>query len=100
MPVYSHQCTNPTCQHAFEVERPSSLYADRAFCPHCNSLATRQVIKDASTIQHRWHKKPKQTDYAPHPDPIHIHGASCGCAMNQDWQAKITAIEAQEALER
>jgi putative FmdB family regulatory protein len=99
MPTYSYQCTNPACQHKFELERPSALYADRGFCPRCNSLAERQMVKDASTIK-LWHNKPKQTDYQPHPEPTHIHNDRCGCAMTQDWQAKIAAIEAQEALER
>jgi putative FmdB family regulatory protein len=99
MPFYSYQCTNPACRHDFELERPSALHADRGFCPQCNSLAERQFLKDASTIK-LWHTKPKQVDFQPHPEPTHIHGKNCGCAMTQDWQAKIAAIEAQEALER
>jgi putative FmdB family regulatory protein len=99
MPFYSYQCNNPACQHAFELERTSALYADRSFCPQCNSLAERQVVADARTVQ-LWHKKPKQTDYTPHPDATHIHGAHCGCAMTKNWHEKLAVIEAQEALER
>jgi putative FmdB family regulatory protein len=99
MPIYSYQCTNPVCKQDFQLERPSALHADRAFCPQCNSLAQRQFVKDASTIK-LWNSKPKQTDYVAHPEPTHIHGANCGCAMTENWQAKLAAIEAQEALER
>jgi len=99
MPIYSFRCTNPACGLAFEQTKPSQLYADRAFCPQCNSLAERDVVTDAKTLQ-LWGLKPRQVDYQPHPDKLHIHTPSCGCAMTQDWQAKLAAIEAQEALER
>ena len=99
MPIYSYYCTNPACNKAFEVERPSTFHADLAFCPQCNSLANRQFVKDASTIK-LWHTKPRQVDYMPHPEPTHIHGDHCGCAMTQNWQERLAEIETQETLER
>lgn len=97
MPRYTYRCTNTSCQHRFEVEKPAAEAQALAFCPQCQSL-TQRDFSDFRSVSFQVQQGEDGRYYvADAHQPPHAHHASCGCAaFATDWEARIKAIDAEE----
>lgn len=97
MATYSYRCTNLSCLHEFEIDKPMAEAQHLVFCPKCHSMSERRFMADIRSILMRVQRGNDGRYYAKHRQADHVHHGGCGCqAVATDWVARLEAIEQEE----